>query len=91
MHHNLERIKKYNYLVIEKLLHPIPANETVSVQLSDYETCSSSESEFSYCAKVLHTAQTHHGTRRAPAVYRALLRRAAAGFVHDGEAANWIL
>lgn len=45
MHHNLERIKKYNYLVIEKLLHPIPANETVSVQLSDYETCSSNESE----------------------------------------------
>ena len=45
MHHNLERIKKYNYLVIEKLLHPIPAHETVSVQLSDYETCSSSESE----------------------------------------------
>jgi len=45
MHHNLERIKKYNYLVIEKLEHPILASQTTKVNLDDYESCSSSESE----------------------------------------------
>jgi len=46
MHGNLERVKKYNYLQIERLTPPIRAKGTNSIVVYEYETDTSSEVEY---------------------------------------------